>query len=205
MRATCCQRRAGHRAVTGSGSNYVFTFPQPAYGPVAITWAAGHGITDYRLARRPAVRRDRPRRHLELQPGRSTAPTIAARCPAAGATVTNLTQVTVTFSEPVSGVDAADFLVNGAPAFGLSGGGSNYTFSFSQPPSGTVTISWAANHGIADLAAPPNAFNATGPGATWSYTLDTRTVLVQSNSPGSLLKGTAEASTPVDAWRQLRL
>jgi len=39
----------------------------------------------------------------------------------------------VTFTEPVRGVDAADFLVNGSPAFALGGGGANYTFIFAQP------------------------------------------------------------------------
>jgi len=109
----------------------------------------------------------------------------------------------VTFSKAVTGVDAEDFLVNGAPAFALGGGGSNYTFTFAQPPAGAVNISWAVNHDITDLATSPNPFNATGAGATWSYTLDLRTTLVQSNSAWMFIKGLAEASNPIDAWRQL--
>ena len=66
-----------------------------------------------------------------------------------------------------------------------------------------MNISWATNHGITDLAATRNPFNATGPGATWNYTLDAKTVLMQSNSLWLFVKGTNEASTPTNAWRQL--
>src|SRR6185295_15805726 len=48
-----------------------------------------------------------------------------------------------------------------------------------------------------------NSFNAGGGGATWSYTLDPRTVLVQSNATWLFVKGFAEASSPFEAWRQL--
>ena len=44
-----------------------------------------------------------------------TPPVVAAKSPAAGATLTNLTAITVTFSEPVAGVNASDLLVNGTP------------------------------------------------------------------------------------------
>jgi hypothetical protein len=47
-----------------------------------------------------------------------TPPTIASTSPAPGA-VSTLSQVTVTFSEPVSGVNASDFLINGVPRSGL--------------------------------------------------------------------------------------
>ena len=77
---------------------------------------------------------------------------ITTRIPAAGVAVTNLTEASVTFSEPVTGVDAADLLINGTPAFGFSGSGSNYTFSFAQPAFGTVAFTWATGHAITDLA-----------------------------------------------------
>jgi hypothetical protein len=97
-------------------------------------------------------------------------PTVASKTPAPGS-VTNLTQIAVTFSKPVVGVNAADFLVNGVAATGVSGSGSNYTFTFAQPSFGTVNITWAAGHGITDTFTPPAAFNANGAGATWSYQL----------------------------------
>ncbi|HEU0010784.1 MAG TPA: Ig-like domain-containing protein, partial [Verrucomicrobiae bacterium] len=193
--------------VSGSISNYTFTFPQPPYGEVDIRWDAGHGITDIGYPSNLAFNANGPGAAWGYNLIDAVPPTIAARVPAAGATVTNLTQVSVTFSEPVHGVDAADLLINGTPAVGLNGvpageAGSSYTFSFAQPAGGPVSISWAGAHGIADLADTPNPFNATGPGATWNYTLDLRTVLVQSNSTWRFLKGFAEASGPIDAWRQ---
>ncbi len=101
----------------------------------------------------------------------TTPPTISSINPMPG-TVFSLGQITVTFSEPVSGVNAADLLVNTVgTASVLPLSSSTYTFSFPQPAYGPVQIAWAAEHGIADQAIPPNSFNATGPGATWQYTL----------------------------------
>src|SRR5262245_26933312 len=57
-------------------------------------------------------------------------------------TVTELTQITVQFSEPVVGVDATDFLVNGQFASSVFGSGASYTFTFLQPAYGVVQISW---------------------------------------------------------------
>jgi len=188
---------------SGNGSNYAFTVARPAYGLVLVTWAMNHGITDVDLAPLPfdAVGTGATWSYNLID---LTLPSVAARNPPANAIVTNLTQVTVTFSEPVSGVDASDFLVNGTAADSLSSGtNTTYTFSFAQPHYGPVAISWATNHGIADLAVTPNAFNAAGASATWSYTLDTRTALVQSNALWLFIKGTSEASSPTNAWREL--
>ena len=99
-----------------------------------------------------------------------TPPSIVSQSPPAGAQVTNLTQITVTFSEPVAGVDARDLLLNGVPANLVSGAGTTYTFSFTQPNATLVNVTWATAHGIRDLAPAPNAFNATAPGSTWFYT-----------------------------------
>ncbi len=85
--------------------------------------------------------------------------------------VTNLTQITVTFSERVTGVTPDLLLINRFSATGLTGSNATYTFSFPQPAYGGVSITWATNQGIMDFAAPPNLFNATAPGATWQYTL----------------------------------
>ncbi|HXG46831.1 MAG TPA: Ig-like domain-containing protein, partial [Methylomirabilota bacterium] len=188
--------------VVGSGSNYTFSVAQPAFGTVTITWATGHGIEDFGYPANLPFDENGPGASWSFELVDRAPPVVVGRVPAAGATVTNLTEISVTFSEPVTGVDAADFLVNGVPAFGLSGGGASYTFNFQQPPAGTVNISWNPAHGIADLAVSPNPFNATGPGATWTLTLDTRTILVQSNANWRFIKGTAEASSPINAWRQ---
>ena len=103
-------------------------------------------------------------------------PVVSTINPAAGATVTNLTDITVTFSEEVSGVDAGDLRINGVGATVVTPvSATAYTFSFTRPAYGAVTVSWNPAAGIADKALPPNPFNATGPGTTWNYTLEDRT------------------------------
>lgn len=115
----------------------------------------------------------------------TSAPLVAAVSPTPGLGVTNLTRLTVTFSEPVSGVEAADLLVNEFPCVEVSGGPESYTFTPVQPAFGLVQVSWRMTCGIADLASPPNAFNPTGPRARWTYDLyDTTTpVVVLLNPP----------------------
>src|SRR6185369_4548256 len=97
-------------------------------------------------------------------------PVVVSKSPAPG-TVTNLTQITVTFSKPVVGVDAADLLLNGVAAANVSGSGAVYMFDFTQPAYGTVSITWASGHGITDSFTPPHAFDASSAGATWQYQL----------------------------------
>ncbi len=116
----------------------------------------------------------------------ATAPTVQSVLPAPG-NVNALTQITVLFSEPVSGVAATDLLANGVPAAELSaaGGGTAYTFTLAgQPAYGPVQISWDAAHVIADLEQPPNRFDENGAGAKWQYNLvDTTAPVVASLAP----------------------
>ena len=69
--------------------------------------------------------------------GVSTPPTVAGKTPAPG-NVGSLTNITVTFSEGVSGVDASDLLINGVPANSVSGSGTTYTFVIPPPAEGAV-------------------------------------------------------------------
>jgi hypothetical protein len=110
----------------------------------------------------------------------STPPVLANIAPAPGL-VTELTSISVTFSEPVTGLDANDFLINGVPPSSMTSGGNTFTFTFGQPVYGPVFINWISNHGITDLATPGNAFNATTPGATWQYTLTDTTAPTLAN------------------------
>ncbi|MCX8157631.1 MAG: Ig-like domain-containing protein, partial [Verrucomicrobiae bacterium] len=190
-------------AVTGSGSNYTFTVTQPAFGLVAITWAANHGIADIGWPASLPFDPQTPGNTWSYELVDRTPPVVASQNPPAGSTLTNLNQVTVVFSKPVQGVDAADFLVNGTPAVGVTGADTTYTFYFAPPAPGTVNITWAANHGITDRVSPPNAFNPATAGNTWSYTLDNRTVLVASNAVYRFFRGRTEASDPYNAWRLL--
>jgi hypothetical protein len=104
------------------------------------------------------------------------APHVVSSQPQAGAVLTNLTTLRVIFNEIVFGVDAADLLVNGVPATGVTGSGSNYLFTLVQPGYGRLYITWATNHGIIDVGYPSSLpFDATAPGATWVYDLVDRT------------------------------
>ncbi len=188
--------------LTGSGSNYVFSFPQPPYGPVHISFTNDHNILDFGYPTDLLFNDFSTNAMWDYDLFDRTPPRVAAHVPASGTTVTNLTAISVTFSEDVTGVDAADLLVNGTPAYNLTGSGSNYVFNVFQPDSGTISITWATNHGIADIAVAPNAFVRTAAGNAWNFTLDSRTVLIQSNSVWNYFKGLSEASNPTDAWRQ---
>lgn len=97
-------------------------------------------------------------------------PALASVVPAPNSVVTALTQIEVAFSKSVAGVDAADFLINGAPATNVwEAAPAQFVFEFPQPSAGLVTVRWADNHSITDLADPPNDFA----GGSWTYVLDT--------------------------------
>jgi hypothetical protein len=107
---------------------------------------------------------------LVAQAKPAAAPRIFAVQPSPGV-LTNLTGITVIFSEPVTGVEAQHFLVNGVPAFSSAGSGNTYTFIFAKPAFGGVQISWGTLHQIRDLDIPANRFDAGAPGSVWSYEL----------------------------------
>src|SRR5258706_9471256 len=69
-------------------------------------------------------------------------------------TIYALTNITVTFSEPVIGVSFSDLLINGTPALEVSGSGAVYTFVLEQPSYGVVQITWDPDHAIVDLDEP---------------------------------------------------
>jgi len=155
-------------SVSGGGDTYTFTFPQPFYGNVSFSWFASHGITD--LAQPPnAFDAAGPGATWQYTFIDAAPPVVVNLFPAAGTTVRVLTQVEVTFSEEVNGVNAADLLVNNQPATNVTrAAGGPYIFQFAGQPVGTVNLQWAAGHGIADQAVPANAFA----GGSWTYTLD---------------------------------
>jgi hypothetical protein len=157
-------------SVSGGTSNatHVFSFTQPPFGPVSVTWAVGHGIVDFDAPPKPFDGAG-PASTFQYTLLNPSTPTIVGQSPPAGATVDNFTQLSLTFSEPVTGVNAGDLLINGTAATGLSGSGANYTFTFARPDFGPVTISWVENHGITDLDAPSVPFDVTRQGSVWSY------------------------------------
>lgn len=155
--------------VTGSGAGpYVFGFPQPQAGAINLAWDAadltigGIGTGEF-VAGSPwnYTLTD------SIAPGLGQVRTSVAGQemadvrPPAGSVVGVLTTAVVSFSEIVTGVDAADLLVNGAPATGLTGTAAGpYVFTFAQPSDGPVNFTWSPGHGIIDTAA--NAFGGTG-------------------------------------------
>ncbi|MEY2409363.1 MAG: hypothetical protein QOF48_2033 [Verrucomicrobiota bacterium] len=123
---------------------------------------------------------------VSLRAADTTPPAIQSAFPAASTTISNLTQVTVTFSEPITGITFEDLLINGAAsAVGMSGSNAVYTFFLeAQPLYGTVQIGLDTNHQIFDLAMPPNRFDATAPASSWQYNLvDTIPPTVASVTP----------------------
>jgi hypothetical protein len=154
--------------MSGANNTYTFSFVQPPYGTVSISWLTNHGIFDQGI---------NPNSFDSTAPGASwqyqlidqTPPTVVDLFPAVGATTRSLTQIEVTFSEDVTGIDASDLLINGLPASNMSKvPGGPYIFQFTEPAAGTVNVNWKTAHGITDLAPAPNAFA----GGAWSYQLD---------------------------------
>lgn len=95
-------------------------------------------------------------------------PLVASVSPPPGP-VDSLTQIEVRFSKPVTGVDAADLLLNDLGCLGVSGSGTTYTFACPPIPFGEITVSWDPRAGITDFNQPPVPFDPTGPGARWLY------------------------------------
>jgi len=158
----------GATNVVGSAATYAFTFPQPAFGPVLVSWAPYNEITTVAVP---------PRTLLPSTPGVTwgyelvdlRAPQVFAVHPATNCVVRILTQVELWFDKPVLGVDAADLLMNGQAPTNLSGVGAGpYVFQFPSPPSGQVTFAWANGHGIVSQAPPSGPFL----GGAWSCAVD---------------------------------
>jgi hypothetical protein len=118
----------------------------------------------------------------------ATAPTVQTVVPASGSIVTTssgFTSITVTFSQPVVNVLAESLLVDNNPANTLlevGTSGSAYTFGFTQPAVGQVTVSWDPDNAIANSAGTQFGF-----GTPFSYTLQANsppTMTVQNPPPG---------------------
>ena len=161
-------------SVTGSGAGpYVFTFTQPAAGTVSVNWEADHGITGIATGAFVAPGAYAYTLSDTIAPtigviatSQPSDGTLSAISPPPGTTVSFLGRTDVTFSEAVTGVDAADLLVAGNPATAVTGSGAGpYVFTFASQPTGAVNFSWAVGHGIVDGAG--NAFA----GAGWSVTV----------------------------------
>ncbi|MBL9168789.1 MAG: lamin tail domain-containing protein [Verrucomicrobiales bacterium] len=140
-----------------------------------------------------------------LTAGNAAVPVLLRVEPPPGIIADRLQEITVTFSEPVSGVDIDDLLVNDLPVIGVRGADDTYTFAVLQPEYGPVRIRWQAQPGIRDLSEPPLNFDPLSPGATWDYvltdTLPPRVVDVfpkAGSTISSLSEWVVQFSEPVD-------
>ena len=180
-------------SVTGSGAGpYVFTFTQPGAGTVSVSWEADHGIAGLGTGAFVA-----PSAYA-FSLSDTVAPTLVQTTPLAGATMGVLTQVQVSFSELVSGVDAADLLVNGTPATAVTGAGVGpYLFTITQPAAGALAFTWAGGHGIVDGVGNPFA------GAGWSVTVGATGTVVINEFLAQNGLGLADENAEQNDWIEL--
>lgn len=151
--------------VIGAGANWTWLFSKAAPGTVTVTWAGDTAITD--LATNQFVGTNSWT--YTVVPPDTTAPVLTLVTPAPDATLSNLSQISVTFSKPVVGVDPDDLLVNDQPAVSLAQSANTYYFTLAPPSPGNLQVRFDPGHGITDLAG--NAFDETAAGHRWNYTL----------------------------------
>ncbi len=189
-------------SMTGGNDTYTFEFTQPGYGNINVTWLGGHGIADYGIPAN-SFNATGPGATWQYNLVDTIPPTITYQLPFAGVSVRSLTQIEVNFSEAVSGVDAADLLINGAAATGVSAGSATqYVFTFPQPANGSVQVQFIAAHNIRDFATAPNNFS----GANWSYVLDPNAILdsVRINELAAAnANGLRDEDNEVEDWVEL--
>ena len=200
-------------SVSGAGAGpYVFNFTQPAAGTVSLEWEETHGITGlgtgsyvptgawgYTLLDNAAPLLGRI---LSSAVGQE----ILHVFPTPGASVSELTQCTLVFSEPVTGVDVADLLINGNAASSVTGSEAGpYVFVFNQPANGLVNFTWQSTTGIVD--ANGNAFVAEN----WSVTkvaslgsvVITEFLAANAGGVANTVNGTRDENFDLSPWIEL--
>jgi hypothetical protein len=154
----------------GGAGPYTYNFAKPPEGNVDITLEAGSIA-----AAGSAVPFAGDAWTYSLD---SIAPDIESESPTRGTSVKTLTSISVTFTEPVTGVVAADLVRNASPATNVTGSGAGpYAFTFAgQPAEGMVNVALGSGN-IKDSHG--NAF----PGEGWSYEMDLTAPTVVTVSP----------------------
>lgn len=86
--------------------------------------------------------------------------------PPGGFSLSELNEILVQFSQPVTGIDVADLQINAQPATAVTGSGAGpYAFKFAALPDGTAHVAWHPEHGITRADAPFLPLENTG----WTY------------------------------------
>jgi hypothetical protein len=100
-------------------------------------------------------------------------PIVISESPERGAVIAGLTQVSVTFHEPVTGVTAGDLTVNTVPATGVTGSDEGpYVFTWGTPPTGDTFDVVLAAGAIQDLGSNPFL------GDTWQYQVNLPKIVI---------------------------
>ncbi len=132
--------------VSNSPSIWSFRFPLPLAGAMNVAWHPTTAIRDLNANLLNPTNTWSFTHFID-------APRVISATPPFGATVSNvLTQITVVFNRPVTGVSLDDFLVNGDTPLSFTGSNTTYTFNLAPPLVPAVTVSWDANQVIVDDA-----------------------------------------------------
>jgi hypothetical protein len=123
-------------------------------------------------------------------------PQIARISPSPG-TYENLTEITITFSEPVTGVNPSDLYLGPNAAQSVAGADTTYVFRFAQLHAGLAQLRWDADTVISDLASPANRFDPVAAGIA-SYT-------VVDHSPPKITALFPRAATTVRSLSQIEV
>jgi len=154
--------------VAGSDRVYTFSIGPRAEGVAQVTWDPNQAIRD--LAQSPNhFQGEGPGAVWEYEAGDQALLRVGALFPPKGLTVGQLAAVEVTFNGEVTGVQAEDLLLNGQPAFQVTGRGPGpYRFEFTSMSGGLVEAQWRPNHLIRSLHSAQEAFSAE----RWHYLVD---------------------------------
>ncbi len=147
-----------------SGSFEVFSLPDPTtylvsgVNVVAIQ-VFNTSLTSSDIMMNPEIRYSVP----DLTP-----PTIVQVFPPEG-TLQILSEITIVFSEPVTGIRAEDLLLNGVAARSVSGSEDRFTFLIGPSVLGEIFVTIAPDTMLSDFSRPANVFDPVGPGSSWRY------------------------------------
>ena len=169
-------------SLTGSGGTYHVTVSATQDGTYNLDLSSGHEITDTAsnpLADTAPTGADQTYT-VSTVPADTTPPTISSierHDPTSENTDSQTLIYRVTFSENVTGVDAADFaLSSGSTGTGsmasLTGSGDTYRVTVSATQDGTYNLDLSSGHEITDTASNPLA-DTTPAGADETYTVST--------------------------------
>ena len=192
--------------VSGSGTSYTVTVAVTGAGIIGLDIASGHDIQDTAnndLANLAPTGDDEIYTVTETTVTDNTPPRVTSilrNTPLAESTTATTLVFAVTFDEPVTNVNTADFTVAGngtGTIFNVSGSGASYTVTVAVTAVGTIGLDIASDHDIQD-AANNDLANLTPTGDDETYTVTETTV--PDNTPprvASILRNTplAESTT----------